>query len=297
MNELLSECAAEKASSSTAQKISSAEPEPASEGGILLITACNDFENMSSKQATGLDVPHSMLLKAKFVKSYSSSSSMHSFSVTDDGKIYAMGRNDRGQLGLGHQTLVNYPVLMQNFSAAPGVSVKKIACGRSHSLFLMSNGEVYGCGCNEQGQLGLGESKTALKDSLRPVKLPFSSSAEIRDIACGHDHSLACDSNGRALTFGHPEYGQCGFGSNGSFIKDGGKGANVQYRYIRSPRMIELFVVKDARGKVDDQLPAVAVFVRAVAAGKNHSMCLEDWEEGRANRCVCLLDTRFVLYR
>ncbi len=43
--------------------------------------------------------------------------------------------------------------------------------------------------------------------------------SRVVDIACGHEHSLACDANGRAWAWGHPNYGQLGTGSNGSFIK------------------------------------------------------------------------------
>jgi alpha-tubulin suppressor-like RCC1 family protein len=248
--------------------------------GTLLITACIDFDNATSKTPVGLDTPHVIALKKRIVKAFSSSSSMHSFFLAEDGGIYAMGRNDHGQLGIGSQTTENYPVLMEEIHSR--LSVSKISTGRSHSLFLMSNGEVYGCGSNEQGQLGLGENKTALRDSLRPVKLPFT--ATIRDIACGYDHSLVCNTSGQVFAFGHPEYGQLGFGSNGSFIKDGGKGAAVQYRCVTSPRQIEMFVQKDSRGKLEAEIPASQLCIRAVAAGRNHSMCLEDWEDGRANR-------------
>ena len=33
-------------------------------------------------------------------------------------------------------------------------SVKEVACGGNHSVFLLEDGEVYSCGLNTKGQLG-----------------------------------------------------------------------------------------------------------------------------------------------
>ena len=160
--------------------------------------------------------------------------------------------------------------------------VAKIATGRNHSLILLKSGDVYGCGANAVGQLGLGDSKTAIKDALRFVKIP--SLVGIRDISCGHEHSIACDRNGRLYTFGHPQYGQLGHGTDGSFIKDGGKGAAMQFKSVFLPRQVEKFVTKDTHGKLVSETPAASVNIRLVAAGKNHSVCVEEWEDGGHNK-------------
>ena len=163
-----------------------------------------------------------------------------------------------------------------------GSVIQKIATGRSHTLILLESGDVYGCGSNTSGQLGLGDHKNAVKDHLRFVKII--SLTGIRDISCGYDHTIVCDRNGRLLTFGHPQYGQLGHGTDGSFIKDGGKGAALQYRCIFTPKQVDKFVVKDSHGKLVSEVPAADVNVRLVAAGKNHSVCTEDWENGGKNK-------------
>ena len=79
-------------------------------------------------------------------------------------------------------------------------------------------------------------------------------------------------------TLGHPEYGQLGNKSDGRFIKDGGKGAAIQFNHITRPQLLSEYVSKNAKGQTTATLLAETVRIRAVAAGKNHSLLLEDWE-------------------
>jgi hypothetical protein len=54
----------------------------------------------------------------------------------------------------------------------------------------------------------------------------------------------------------------------------------LQYDYVTSPFAIRAYLVKDQRGSVTRSIPADEVKVCAVAAGRNHCLCLEDWREG-----------------
>lgn len=245
--------------------------------GQMLLSGCNDWENSTSKSPAGLDKPHRVDLGAEVSKVYSSSSSMHEFILMADGSIRAMGRNDRGQLGVGDTNTRALPVPVDIQSRE---KVVKITSGRSHSLVLLANGEVWGCGANNFGQIGLGNNKNVLKDITKFNKVAFPvSSTEIVDIACGYDFSLACTADGFLYAFGHPEYGVLGQGTDGQFIKDGGKGAALQYSCEYTPKRIEKFLTKDAHGKVTATVEASAIKIRAVAAGKNHALCLEDWQD------------------
>ncbi len=117
---------------------------PPQESGKLLITACNDWEHCADKNAGGLDEYHLILLEANVKQAFSSSSARHTFFLLDNDTVYALGLNDEGQLGTGDLLTVHYPVKVK----LPNVSskVKKIATGRSHSIILFENGELYGCG-------------------------------------------------------------------------------------------------------------------------------------------------------
>lgn len=90
---------------------------------------------------------------------------------TKDNKLLASGYNGYGQLCLGNYTDISAPTPMKlshnNIDISP-TSIDKIVCGSHHTLFLTNDRIVYGCGSNEEGQLGLG---IAIKDSCILAKI------------------------------------------------------------------------------------------------------------------------------
>eukprot|EP01084_Bolivina_argentea_P177780 307438_1 len=85
----------------------------------------------------------------------------------------------------------------------------QIRSGCNHSLFLESNGTVWGIGGNQHGQLGLGHTDK--------VKIPTSieyfmkHGIKIKEITCGFDHNLALDYNNNVYAWGYNAYLQCGY--------------------------------------------------------------------------------------
>lgn len=93
----------------------------------------------------------------------------HSCAVTADGRCFAWGKMDSGQLGidfsavqLGDATLVrrgirDRPEVCTRPTLVNGVGrVKDAACGTDHTIFVNSEGKAYATGFGLQGQLGLG---------------------------------------------------------------------------------------------------------------------------------------------
>jgi hypothetical protein len=224
------------------------------EGGQLMILGSVDWENVTSKSCQGLETPHLVCLDAPVLKTFSSSSSRHFFILLLDGRLFGMGLNDRGQLGTGNILTYNSPVLIHLPWSSP---LQKISTGRSHSLFLLENGDLYGCGSNSCGQLGMGTLDQQLLPHLISIE-------NIRDIACGHDHSLACTRDGQLYAFGHPEYGQLGDGSTGEYIKQAQK---VSYNYVTKPKLVRTFITKDHRNDLTRTLTDREVRIRCVSAG------------------------------
>ena len=253
----------------------------APKAGILLIAGCVEFDAMAGKPE-GLDSHVVVEVGEPVVKTFSSSSAMHLFILTKSGNLYAMGSNSNGQLGLNDlQTRAEPTIVSLPFAD----SLVKVACGRHHSLILVSNGDVYGCGKNTCGQLGLGDGKAVSGDVKVFTKLPLKN---IRDIDAGFEHSIACNNDGKVFTWGSPQYGQLGFGSTGEYLKEGGKGKALRYAYVTSPRQVTKFIVKDSKGKVLEDIDPDSLNFAIVRAGKNHSICVEDWSSSSSqNRCFC----------
>lgn len=240
--------------------------------GLLLIAGCHEWDNSTSKTAQGLDGPHLLDLGGMVSRCFSSSSSCFSFFLLADGGLFAIGSNGHGQLGVGDHTTRNTACQVPTDKLPAPVA--KIATGKHHSLMLLENGDVYAAGSNSFGQCGLGSGTRAAQDSLSFTKI--SELTAIVDVACGWDHSLVCDTEGRLFTFGHPLYGQLGNGTTGEYIKEGGKGAALQFSCVCTPYQVKSFLLKDSHGRLKEELPSTTLKIVKVAAGKNHSMCLAD---------------------
>jgi alpha-tubulin suppressor-like RCC1 family protein len=138
----------------------------------------------------------------------------HSLALDSNGKIYAWGLNNNGQLGNGKITNISYvPVEVDTSGVLDGKNIVQVIAGIYHSLALDSNGKVYSWGGNVYGILGNGSTDT----STVPVEVADGSvdftSKNITQVSCGQNHSLALDENGRVYSWGSNTYGILGNGS------------------------------------------------------------------------------------
>ena len=75
--------------------------------------------------------------------------------IMTDGTLYGSGRNNNGQLGLGHNLDVN---TFTEINLPIGKTPYQVSCGVSFTIILMDDGTLYGSGNNSDGQLGLGNN-------------------------------------------------------------------------------------------------------------------------------------------
>ena len=101
----------------------------------------------------------------------------HTCALTNEGKAYCWGWNNKGQLGNNSTTSSSTPVAVQ---MPAGVSFKSIAAGYYHTCALTNEGKAYCWGLNEYGQLGNNsttDSSIPLAVSSVGVNVPVEQSA------------------------------------------------------------------------------------------------------------------------
>ena len=145
----------------------------------------------------------------------------HSLALTDKGQIYAFGSNMDGQLGLGYSIYFNMVIFdpsfvigtkEDNYTNKPLLNntlkdIIQIAAGWYFSLALTMNGQIYSCGFNGSGQLGLGD------DIERNTFTLIENLNNIIQIAGGSSYSLALTNEGQVYAFGNNNWGQLGLGN------------------------------------------------------------------------------------
>ncbi|KAJ5076005.1 btk-binding protein-related [Anaeramoeba ignava] len=107
--------------------------------------------------------------------------------LTSNQNAYGIGFNVYGQLGVDYETLekTEKPILMMK-------NVSKIFTGNSSkSVFLLnSNQELFGCGYNDDCQIGLGESRKEEWKIEQLTKIQNIPKGKIIDIQCANYHSI-----------------------------------------------------------------------------------------------------------
>eukprot|EP00794_Sanderia_malayensis_P012241 gene12241-13502_t len=115
-------------------------------------------------------------------------------------KVIGYGLNSVGQLGImtEGENEINL-----------GGEVKQISCGRAHTILLSSDG-VFAAGSNIQGQCGLPKDFHFCEEFQR-VLLPFDYN-DVKEVACGMDHTLILTKQGQVYSTGLGADGQTGTG-------------------------------------------------------------------------------------
>ncbi|XP_065152323.1 probable E3 ubiquitin-protein ligase HERC4 isoform X1 [Paramisgurnus dabryanus] len=128
------------------------------------------------------------------------------------------GNASYGQLGLGgiDEEIVVEPRKCEFFE---GKRLRDVGCGRRHTVFLMEDGTVCTCGCNDLGQLGHDKAQK------KPEQVVSLDAQNIVAVCCGEAHTLALNDKGQVFAWGLGSDGQLGL-------------ANTEER-VRVPRTVK----------------------------------------------------------
>ncbi len=149
-----------------------------------------------------------------------SAGNVHSMILKTNGELWAVGLNNKGQLGNGDDTGANklIPVAVKqsnpdgNGPPVPMTEVDQVSAGATHTMILKENGDLWAVGDNEFGQLG---DNTTENKSI-PVAVKTSTGEPMTGVAqvsAGGQHSMILKTNGDLWAVGRNHNGQLGDGT------------------------------------------------------------------------------------
>lgn len=129
----------------------------------------------------------------------------HSCLLSDEGRAFCWGGNDRGQLGIDNSTRLSAPL-----SPVAGERFVALASGMSHSCAVTASGDAFCWGDNDAGQLGDGTTIS------RETPVHVTGNHDFRTVVAGSAHACALAANGAAWCWGSDANGQLGDRGSGN---------------------------------------------------------------------------------
>ncbi|THG93459.1 hypothetical protein EW145_g8369, partial [Phellinidium pouzarii] len=145
----------------------------------------------------------------------------HTLLVASNGDVWTAGANTLGQCG--HSPCPEVPSFTLLRGPWPGEvkeKIVKVGAGVNFSILLAESGKVYALGSGEHGQLGNGRTgehiatgnKIMFDVYSEPVLVKGLEGKVITHVSCGHQHTIAMDSEGFVFVWGYNGYCRLGLG-------------------------------------------------------------------------------------
>ncbi|WP_160139996.1 T9SS type A sorting domain-containing protein [Chryseobacterium sp. c4a] len=126
----------------------------------------------------------------------------HSVGIKKDGTLWAWGRNEYGQLGIGYTDSQSTPKQIGSAN-----SWKKASAGHYHSAAIKADGTLWTWGDNSYGQLGNGAGYS------QATPIQMGTATDWVDVASGDSYVIALKLNGTLWAWGLNDSGQLGDGT------------------------------------------------------------------------------------
>ena len=119
-------------------------------------------------------------------------------------RLYTTGQNPAGELGVQHGASVNgcseFQLVVGSGQGADCVA-STVSCGASHTICIDASGQLWGCGSNLNGQLGLANRNAFMPFQVLPLPEPSS------QIAAAGRHTLVLGTSGFVWWLGEGKKG------------------------------------------------------------------------------------------
>jgi alpha-tubulin suppressor-like RCC1 family protein len=125
----------------------------------------------------------------------------HTLAKASDGTVYAWGYNDSSQLGDFTTSNSDYPKQVRALTTISNIDV--FSLGSGHSVYKDTDGNLYGFGSNQLGQLGI--------DDIDTITGPRDLGQTVDTVATGDNHTVFLES-GKVYASGSNARGQIGNG-------------------------------------------------------------------------------------
>ena len=185
-----------------------------------------------------------------------------SIALKSNGEVEAWGKNTYGQLGIGNNENYDEPQLLENLEE----TIVEIAVGNNHVLALTEDGNIYGWGLNDKGQVGNGTNANQLAKAT-VINIYGNELSKIIRVEAHGDNSFAINEDGEVYAWGKD------FGSKATKLTDLENVIDVSTSY---------FVKADGTAYRMANLEKLTIVgqVRAMDEGYDHSVFLTT--EGKA---------------
>ncbi|KAL9645027.1 hypothetical protein ABK040_004520 [Willaertia magna] len=135
------------------------------------------------------------------------SGAWHSVILSTKNKLFVVGKNNDGQCCHRSLRLIRQITKVEiNNKTVEEEIIKSIHCGKRSTILLLENGNVYSCGYNYYGQLGI-ETEIHLVNEFIKAKIE-----NVKEITCGSYHTLFITKENRIFACGDNYYGQLALG-------------------------------------------------------------------------------------
>jgi len=181
---------------------------------------------------------------------------LHALALTSDGKVFAWGSGNQGELGNGARTNSFVPVAVNTSGVLNGKTVVAISTDGPGGVALTTKGRVYTWGIDFYGALGTGVSNNISDVPVAVITSGALNGKTIVGIAAS-DIPMALSSDGQVFTWGDND--------GGSASEGGALGAGLSYRALRQT---------NAPMAVDTSGFLARTFVSAIAAGNGFGLAL-----------------------